>query len=69
MTEVSNNVSPDMMNADLQQFVIFGEYVDISEMTVKCYGCSQFIHGTPETFGCKVWDNCGISWYGFNFNQ
>jgi len=71
MTMVSNQVSPDMINTDFQQFGIFGEYVTINEMTVKFYGSNslrEFIQGTPETFGCKVWAHCGRSWYGFYFN-
>jgi hypothetical protein len=72
MVTISNQASPDMMNTDFQQFGIFGEYVAIDEMTVKCYGCNslrEFIHAKPETSGCKVWAHCGISWYCFNFNQ
>jgi len=68
----AGKVSPDMMNTDFQQFGIFDEHVAINEMTVKCYGCNSlrgFIYGTPETFGCKVWAHCGISWCGCNFNQ
>jgi len=68
---VSHQVYPDMMNIDFQQFRIFCEYVAINELTVKGYGCNsltEFMHGTPGTFGCKVWAHCGISWYSFNFN-
>lgn len=57
MIVASNQVSPYMMNIDFQQFGIFGEYVAIYDMTVKCYGCNslrEFIDGKPETFGCKV---------------
>jgi hypothetical protein len=69
---VLNHVSPDMMNTDFQQFGIFGEYVTIYEMTVECYGSNslrEFIQGTLETFGCKVWAHCGVNWYGFYFDS
>ena len=54
MTMVSNQVSPDMINTDFQQFGIFGEYVTINDMTVKFYGSNslrEFIYGKPENIG------------------
>jgi hypothetical protein len=57
MIMASKQVSPDIMNTDFQPYGIFGEYVAIDDMTVKCYGCNsltEFIHEKPETFVCKV---------------